>query len=105
MPAPLAFPREVLRPTPVERPKTVGLPPTEATPPGEFAERVREFVGTTNDTQVSANTQVEAFAEGRSHDLHGTMIAMEHATIQLKLFGTVRNKVIEAYREVMRMGA
>jgi flagellar hook-basal body complex protein FliE len=40
---------------------------------------------------------------GESDDLHGVMIAMEKAGLAFQLTMTVRNKVIEAYQEVMRM--
>lgn len=83
-----------------------GVPKSDAVQPtGEFADRLRELVETTDTMQRDATVKAEAVAEGRSNDLHGTMIAVRQADIQLRLMATVRNKVIEAYREVMRMGA
>ncbi len=45
----------------------------------------------------------EAFAAGASDDIHGTMLALSQADIELKLVGSVRNKVIDAFYELWRM--
>jgi len=42
-------------------------------------------------------------AAGRNKDLHGAVLAMEKADVQFRLLAQVRNKVIDAYREIMRM--
>lgn len=91
---------ETTRAAQAERPQFV-----KTEKPGNFAEQVKDFVGQVDEAQKTADAKMEAVAEGRDNDLHGTMIAMEEAGIQLRLMATVRNKVVEAYREVMRMGA
>ncbi len=81
-----------------ERPNGVGS--------GEsFADRLREFVGEVDQTQKAAHTAADEYAAGRRNDLHGTMISMSQADITLRLLANVRNRVLEAYREIMRMGA
>ncbi|MDD9943000.1 MAG: flagellar hook-basal body complex protein FliE [Myxococcales bacterium] len=105
MPAPVNLEQHLLKSPLVERAREITNKRTEATPKGEFVERLAEFIGQTDDSHRDAMQKVEALAEGRSHDLHGTMIAMEEANIQLRLLGTVRNKAIEVYREIMRLGA
>lgn len=42
-------------------------------------------------------------AAGRSDDIHGTMIEMQKAGIQMKLVNNVRNKVVDAFYELWRM--
>ncbi len=44
-----------------------------------------------------------AFALGQAPSVHDTMIAMEKADLSLRLTTKVRNKVVEAYQEIMRM--
>lgn len=44
-----------------------------------------------------------ALAEGRSDDIHGTMIATKQAGIQLQLVGNIKNKVVDAFYEIWRM--
>jgi flagellar hook-basal body complex protein FliE len=55
-----------------------------------------------NQLQNSAASQVESFALGRSNDVHSTIIAGQKATIALELATQVRNKVLDAYQEVMK---
>ena len=55
--------------------------------------------------QVQAEQLADGYAKGTQNDLHGTMIAVEKAHISLKLLANVRNRALEAYREIMRMGA
>jgi flagellar hook-basal body complex protein FliE len=49
-----------------------------------------------------ASEKSEAFARGALDDIHGTMIAMKEAEISLKLVGTVRNKILDAFQELWR---
>lgn len=102
MPIPLILPHKI------ESASRMKMPvPGIETPKIErgFSDKVKEFVDGVNEAEKASDAKIEAVSDGRDNDLHGTMIAMEQANIQLRLMGTVRNKVIEAYREVMRMGA
>ena len=70
-----------------------------------FADHLANFVSGIDQTQKSAEHKAEEFAMGRHNDIHGTMIAVEQADIALHLLANVRNRVIDLYREVMRMGS
>ena len=70
-----------------------------------FAEQLADFVGGVDKTQKSAEHKAEEFAVGHQNDIHGTMIAVEQAEISLHLLANVRNRVVDLYREVMRMGS
>jgi flagellar hook-basal body complex protein FliE len=70
-----------------------------------FADQVAQFVSGVNQTQKTSQTQAEEFAVGHNNDIHGTMIAVEQAEISLHLLANVRNRVVDLYREVMRMGS
>lgn len=48
---------------------------------------------------------VEGVARGAEGRIHETLMAVERADISMRLLVTVRNKVIDAYREVMQMGS
>ena len=50
-----------------------------------------------------AGAKAEALADGRSDDLHGTMITMKEAEISMKLVGSVRNKLLDAFQELWRI--
>jgi flagellar hook-basal body complex protein FliE len=70
-----------------------------------FAEQLTHFVQGVDQMQKGAHNQSEEFAVGRTNDIHNTMIDVEQAEISLRLLANVRNRVVELYREVMRMGA
>lgn len=74
-------------------------------PEVSFADQVKDFVSDVNGLQKTADTKTTEFATGKSNDIHGTMIAVQQADIALRMVGNVRNRVIEIYREVMRMGS
>jgi flagellar hook-basal body complex protein FliE len=57
-------------------------------------------VGQFNDT---ATKSVENFLSGEGDDLHTTIMATQRADLAMELFLQVRNKVVAAYQEVMRM--
>jgi flagellar hook-basal body complex protein FliE len=50
-----------------------------------------------------ANAQAADLAAGRVDDIHGTMIEVQKAGIEMKLVGNIRNKVVDAFYELWRM--
>jgi flagellar hook-basal body complex protein FliE len=56
------------------------------------------------DTQIKdADQKAQEFALGKKHDLHEIIIASEKADISLRFLIQIRNKLLEAYQEIMRM--
>ena len=51
-----------------------------------------------------ASHQAESLAAGVTDDIHGTMIAVQEASIGVRLLGSVRNKLLDAFHEVWRTG-
>ncbi|OGQ93153.1 MAG: flagellar hook-basal body complex protein FliE [Deltaproteobacteria bacterium RIFOXYA12_FULL_61_11] len=79
-------------------------PATEAPAQGQgFSDYLKDSLQKVNDTQVDADQAVENLVSGKSESMHEAMIALEKADISFKLMMQVRNKIIEAYQEVMRM--
>ncbi len=54
--------------------------------------------------QRAAAEATEMFARGEEGEIHQSMLAMERADISLRFLVSVRNKALEAYREIMHMG-
>ena len=79
------------------------------TPPAEigptFSDQLANFVSGIDQMQKGAKLQAEEFAVGRTNDIHNTMIDVEQADISLRMLANVRNRVVDIYREVMRMGS
>jgi flagellar hook-basal body complex protein FliE len=61
------------------------------------------LIANANESARFADGTAQAFAAGARDDIHGTMIAISKADIDLHLVGTVRNKVIDAFYELWRM--
>lgn len=68
-----------------------------------FSELLAKSIGDVNSMQVEANKAMERLATGQSKNLHETMLAVEQAEIAFKTMNQIRQKVLEAYKEVMRM--
>ena len=68
-----------------------------------FNEVMKEQITKLNETQVKAEEMTEAFIKGEVEDLHEVMIATEEARISLDLALQVRNRVVEAYKEINNM--
>ena len=68
-----------------------------------FADLFLKALDKVDDLQQQADHSVRDLAAGRQKDIHQTMIAMEKAEISFQLMMKVRNKIIAAYEEIMRM--
>ena len=68
-----------------------------------FGDFMKDLVQDANSSALQADVKMQDVAAGRNKDLHGAVLAMEKADVQFRLLTQVRNKVIDAYREVMRM--
>lgn len=68
-----------------------------------FAEVVGGLVGDVDRLHKAAERATEKLVTGELQDVHQVVIAMEEAQTSFRLLMEVRNKMIEAYREVMRM--
>jgi len=68
-----------------------------------FGEVLGKYIGEVNDLQGQANKAIEKLVTGKSKNIHETMLAVEKAEIAFKTMNQIRQKVIDAYREVMKM--
>ena len=71
-------------------------------PISDFKEILTRSVNEVNELAAESNRSVEQMLLGKM-DIHQAMIAMEKAGISFSLLLQVRNKLIAAYEEVMRM--
>lgn len=68
-----------------------------------FSTRLLAEFEAINSKLVDAETALQQLAAGRSGDLHHVMLALEDARLSFQLLAQIRNKVLEAYQDVMRM--
>jgi flagellar hook-basal body complex protein FliE len=67
-----------------------------------FSQTVKQAISSVNDLQTSADQVATKFASGDAVEVHQAMIAMQKASMALQFTIQVRNKIIEAYQEIMR---
>ena len=89
-------PREIVMP-----PSTGGAAPSMR---GDvkFSDMLKQTLGEVNQLQHQAGQSIQRLATGEVHDVHQVMIAAEEASIAFELMMEIRNKLMEAYQEVMR---
>ena len=68
-----------------------------------FLEHLKSGLSEVNDQQKKADAMAIDLATGKSQNIHDTMLAATQAELSFNLMVQVRNKVLEAYQEVMRM--
>lgn len=72
--------------------------------PSDFASFLNSAITKISDTQNLANADAEAFERGEPDiELSEVMVNLQKATIGLQLGVQIRNRVIQAYQEIMNM--
>jgi flagellar hook-basal body complex protein FliE len=68
-----------------------------------FVDALKSFTKQVDQQMQEANRKTDEFAVGKRFDLHEIMIATEKAGLSFRLLVQVRNKLLDAYQEIMRM--
>ncbi len=68
-----------------------------------FADTLTDAVGKVNELSQAADVQIQKLATGETKNIPEVMIAAEKASVAFKLMTQVRNKIIDAYQEIMKM--
>ncbi|MGF2615644.1 flagellar hook-basal body complex protein FliE [Rossellomorea vietnamensis] len=68
-----------------------------------FADFLKKSIEEVNASQKESDMMTEKLVRGENVDLHHVMIASQKASITMQTTMEVRNKVVEAYQEIMRM--
>jgi len=76
---------------------------TAAQPEKTFQETLKESLEKVNEIQQEADDAVKKLATGEGGNIHETMLAIEKADVSFRMMMQVRNKIVEAYQEIMRM--
>lgn len=81
---------------PVQAPAEVGAP--------SFSEMLSQAVDKVNETQQASTAMANAFEVGQSGvDLTDVMIASQKASVSFQAMTQVRNKLVQAYQDIMQM--
>lgn len=85
----------------VQQPLKIEQTPFEAQQ--KFSAVLNEAISRVDQTQKISDTATAKLVRGEDVDLHNVMIAAQKANIALSATVEVRNKVVEAYQEIIRM--
>ena len=77
---------------------------TPAAPTGGFGETLQTALASVNQAQQSAASISEAYERGEVHDVASVMLARQEAGVAFEATLQVRNKLLSAYQDIMRMG-
>jgi flagellar hook-basal body complex protein FliE len=84
-----------------------GAPPTQiqgTSPGGGFADTLRSTLDQVNATQMRAGAITDAYERGEVTDIAQVMLARQESSVAFEATLQVRNKLLTAYQEIMRMG-
>lgn len=95
---------QVLAQMRVVRAQAAGTEMVEQAPRGDFGELLQKSISAVNETQQTASTLKTAFEQGAEGiDLAEVMIAAQKSSLSFEAMVAVRNKLVEAYKDVMSM--
>ncbi|GFN36403.1 flagellar hook-basal body complex protein FliE [Tepidimicrobium xylanilyticum] len=69
----------------------------------QFSQLLESALNRVNELQIESDEYKKLLLTGDLDNLHDVTIAAEKANISFQLTLSIRNKIIEAYREIMRM--
>ena len=67
-----------------------------------FSEALNALVDSVDDNATQANDAVAGMLN-KTGDVHDAMIALQRAEMSLQLTVQIRNKIVQAYQDIMRM--
>ena len=74
-----------------------------AAPAEGFGQMLTDSVKRVNDMQNGKDNMVESFASGQTQNVHELMINLQKASSAMQMTTAVRGKVLEAYKELVKM--
>ena len=80
------------------KPAQNGVAQTES-----FSEHLKTAVEDIDMTQRTADIKLEKLASGEDVDIHGTMIALQEADISIRTMSAFRDKITDAYKNLINM--
>ena len=70
---------------------------------GNFESLVTKFIGDVNQKQLDADKAVLALAAGETDNVHDVVLTAVKANMSARMLFEIRNQLVQAYQEVMRM--
>ncbi|MFP4164145.1 MAG: flagellar hook-basal body complex protein FliE [Chitinispirillaceae bacterium] len=85
-----------------------GLPrkinnPAQKKDDASFKETLNGFLSDVNQMQQKADQSIQKMMSGEINDVHQVMSSVEEANVAFNMMMEIRNKVMDAYQEIMRI--
>lgn len=97
---------DVARPvTGITQPSGLGYAPSAGAPKARttFAKLVADQIQESNTQQLQADQAVQQLAVGKADNVEDVVLSMVRADLSFRMLLEIRNHVIDAYQEIMRM--
>ena len=78
-------------------------PPGQTSAPGAFQGVLNSAIQTIESANSNASVAVQKFLSGENEELHTAALAVQQANLTFDLGMQVRNKVVDAYQQIMQM--
>jgi flagellar hook-basal body complex protein FliE len=72
-------------------------------PVGQVSQTFSQVLDSLSQSEISSDNLMQKLAAGEEVDIHQLMIATEETNVNFKVAMGIRDKLVEAYREMMRM--
>ena len=76
---------------------------TPEQPVSSFADTLKDSMSKVQDLQTNKDNMIQAFASGESQNVHELMISLQKAGVAMSMTAAVRNKAMEAFKELTRI--
>lgn len=76
---------------------------TPEQPVSSFAQTLQDSMTKVNDLQANKDNMIQAFASGETQNVHELMISLQKAGLAMNMTAAVRNKAMEAFKELTRI--
>ena len=85
----------------------INIPRVEKTPQLDQAHSFKnvlgQYVGQVNTLQHEADAEIQRLVAGETEDLHEVMLKMDEAETSFQMMMEIRNKLVEAYKDLSKM--
>lgn len=89
--------------TPPASIESLGAAAASSAPKQSFQDVFSTAINHVEASRASADQAAQNFMNGGTQELHSTILAAQNAELDFEMFLQVRNKVVSAYEEIMKM--
>jgi flagellar hook-basal body complex protein FliE len=90
-------------PAPIIKTRPDEIRPANNQNGSSFGSLLHEAIDQVNELQHQAGKEVQSLMTGEIKDIHSAMIAVQKADVSFQMMMQVRNKLVSAYQEIMKM--